>query len=605
MGALIGIGLLGVGFGYAQIRSLAMSPPVLEREIRTEMSGWIENIVPQSENRRRYTIRITNAEQPEFTGLRVRVSAPRAEITLGDAVRVRAVIAPPPASTVHGGYDFARHAYFQGLDGVGYTISSFEPITINGGGISRFVAGLRGSMAERLAATDEKQGGVIAALMVGVRAELRAEFVDALRATGLGHMLAISGLHMAMVAGGAYLLAGLVLASVERLARKRDVRPIAAAIALGVAALYLVMSGASTSTQRAFIMTAVALVSLIFQRRALTLRNVAVAAWAVMVIDPHAPTTAGFQMSFAAATMLVGLVSKLAPPQQSSNKAIQLWYYVRALALTSLFAGLATGPIASFHFQRSAIYGLLANLATMPVFTFIVMPFSVASAMLVPLGMAELPAHIAAMGAGIIESVATTIAQWPMAETPIPAFPVVSLICVMAAIASLCALSRGRLAVLTILALIAMTANATHPSTIAWIGSQGGAIAMDKDGVWTQHQSRADSFGLERTDQRLGQIAGEGRASCIPQGCILSIAHIGSVAVNADPAHYREDCASHDLVVAIGPLPADLREACSKDQLIRLRYYADEVLIITKEGKNWTATILPQRTRRWHGRQSD
>ncbi|MGV6847237.1 MAG: ComEC/Rec2 family competence protein, partial [Marinibacterium sp.] len=148
-------------------------------------------------------------------------------------------------------------------------------------------------------------GGFAAAVTTGDRSGMTRDALDALRASNLAHLLAISGLHMGLLAGVVFAGLRLGLLLIPAFALRVPVRKIAAIGALAAAAAYLALSGGSIATERAFIMVAVALIALLVDRRALSLRAVAAAALIVLALRPEALLSPGFQMSFAATTALV------------------------------------------------------------------------------------------------------------------------------------------------------------------------------------------------------------------------------------------------------------------------------------------------------------
>src|ERR1700726_1440456 len=166
-----------------------------------------------------------------------------------------------------------------------------------------------------------------------------------------------------------------------------------AAAALAASAFYLLLSGAEVATQRSFFMTAVVLIAVMVDRRAITFRTLAVAALIVLSIAPEALVHPSFQMSFAATLGLVALVQigmprLFAAPDHSTTARVALWggRELMTLTLASLVAGLATTPYAAFHFHRVTPYGVLANLAAMPVVSALVMPAGMLGLAAMPFG---------------------------------------------------------------------------------------------------------------------------------------------------------------------------------------------------------------------------
>ncbi len=362
------LGCICLGFVLAGHRSHALAPPPLERfvsERSAQVTGWIER-VERLDGRARLLIRVHELEHAETPPVRV--------------TQVRPRLSRPSAPVAAGGYDPGRAAWFDQIGLTGYAISDLEPAEIAAPrprilDLARF----RWRLSERLqAGAGSRTGAVAAALLTGERARVSFEDAEALRLSGLGHILAISGLHMALFAGGAYWLIRLIFAAWEPWARGNDPRKPAALGALVAASLYLVVSGAAVSTQRAYIMAFVVLVGVLCDRQAFSMRSLALAAIFIILITPESVIEPGFQMSFAAVAALIASfdVYRRWRPEGGGSTSIlaKLKDAIAGLSATSLIAGSATGAFAVFHFQRMAAYGLLANLAAMPLFTFWVMP---------------------------------------------------------------------------------------------------------------------------------------------------------------------------------------------------------------------------------------
>jgi len=270
---------------------------------------------------------------------------------------------------------------------------------------------------------------------VGVRAGIPEEINEAMRRTGIYHIISISGLHMALVAGTIMAMLRGGLALLPDFSSRRPVKKYAAFAALCVTGSYLLISGMVVAAERSFIMLAVMLLAVLFDRSALTMRNLAISAVLVILVSPHEVVGPSFQMSFAATAALVGAFAAWSdrrasrpdagvPPQTSLagtvvRKAVAA---TGALAVTSLVAGFATTFYAVWHFQRVAPLSLFANLAVMPIVSILVMPFAVLSALAMPFG-ADWP-FLYVMGRGLAAMIA--ISDWISARSPIDAVGLVS-----------------------------------------------------------------------------------------------------------------------------------------------------------------------------------
>ncbi|WP_348524108.1 ComEC/Rec2 family competence protein [Phaeobacter sp. J2-8] len=227
-------------------------------------------------------------------------------------------------------------------------------------------------------------GAFAAAITTGDRSGMGEGTLKALRDTNLAHLLAISGLHMGLLAGFVFSVVRLAIAMVPFVALRLPGHRIAAVFALIAAASYLALSGGNVATERAFIMVAVALIAVVFNRRAISLRAVALAALIVLVLRPEALLGPGFQMSFAATTALVAVFNHL----RGAPEVVPRWLWaVLAVILSSAVAGFATAPVAAAHFNRIAQFGLVANLLTVPLMGILVMPAAVVAACLRLLGL--------------------------------------------------------------------------------------------------------------------------------------------------------------------------------------------------------------------------
>lgn len=193
---------------------------------------------------------------------------------------------------------------------------------------------------------------------------------------------------------------------------------------------YLLISGATVPTQRAFVMIGLVLVAVMLDRTALSMRLVALAATLVLLLRPESLTGASFQLSFAA---VVALIAAYETPGQrfsawrSGAPPRRLLIYVAGVALTTMIAACATGPFAIYHFNRIALYGVAANLIAIPLAGFWIMPWAIAAFVLMPLGLEGLA--LAPMGWGIdgLLAVARGVAGWPGAVALVPAMPAAGL----------------------------------------------------------------------------------------------------------------------------------------------------------------------------------
>ncbi|WP_417669028.1 ComEC/Rec2 family competence protein [Roseibium sp.] len=349
---------------------------------------------------------------------RVRLSVPKASgARVGDRLTAKVRLFPPAGPVRPGGYDFSFWAYFDGLGATGFSYGVPTVGNETAGGLLLWTK--RGLEDVRLRVSDRirqllgagESTELAVALLVGQRGGLSEDSEEALRAAGLAHVLAISGLHMALFAGGAYAGILLLLSFFEGVALRWPTHKIAAIAALFAACLYLALSGASVATQRSFLMIGLVFAGALMARKGISLHSVALAGLVLLVVSPEKLLHAGFQMSFAAVICLVAVyetwrTSRLAETWRARQAgarplgrvAAMCVSFVGGVLVTAFVAGLATGLIGAHHFGRYAPLGIIGNLLGMPLFSLLVMPAGVLAILLLPLGLAVVPLAIMKVG---------------------------------------------------------------------------------------------------------------------------------------------------------------------------------------------------------------
>ncbi len=391
---LLGFVLIGAGAGLAKWRVEDLRAPVLTFRYYGPIQGRIVNIDRSSSDAVRLTLDrvVLNRMAPDRTPVKVRVSVhgegQPATFRSGDVIMTTGHLSPPSGPAEPGGFDFQRHAWFLQIGAVGYTRNPVVRLAAagRGDGIRLFIFKTRMAISTAVRRDiDGEAGAFAAAIMTGDRSAMSQDTLAQLRATNLAHLLAISGLHMGLLTGFVFMLIRMGLAAIPWIALRYPTKKIAAVVAMVVGAGYLALSGGNVATQRAYIMVVVMLCAVLLDRRALTLRAVAMAATVVLVLRPEALIGAGFQMSFAATTALVLVFGGL---RHVDLSRLPKWTQpILSVVVSSGVAGLATAPFAAIHFNQIAHFGLLANVLSVPLMGAVVMPAAVLAACLAPFGM--------------------------------------------------------------------------------------------------------------------------------------------------------------------------------------------------------------------------
>jgi len=571
--ALMVAGSTCLGGVHAQGRTQNQASAIVRTSDRALLvSGWIEAVQAGSRGRPRIMIRVDSIETMEAAPYRVRILSNLDNFIPGDRITVRAVLSSPSRPAVPGSYDFGFHAHFDRIGGTGYAVAEMTSLPQTAGDeFDRSLARTRWLLAERIRAKLPGQEGAIAsALLTGDRSALSQQTANALRGSGLGHLLAISGMHMALIVGGVFYVLRAMAAAVFTWSRRSDSAKPAAIGALIAAVIYLFLSGGSIPTQRAFIMTATVLGAVLMSRRALSMHTLALAMSLVLFAQPEAVMSAGFQMSFAAVAALIASYEawRFRPRRMAPiDRYNPVTAFLGGLSMTSVVAGFATSGFAVFHFHRMASFGLLGNLLAMPVFSMLVMPAGALALVLMPLGLEGPALTVMGWGLSIVFFLADWVSGLPGAMQPLPSAPGWVLAVYAVGFALMAIGKKGIRIIGVLIAVIAIGfwKGTDRPDML--VTEDGVVIARidDDDGqTWvasTRRRARFDSqVFLEQ--QAVGQAATRMNMSCDDMGCV-GIAQGLQITVLETMSQWREDCARSNLIVSREYLPDWLERNCN------------------------------------------
>ncbi len=387
---------LATGCAIMWLRSWSVAAPILERPTVTSFYGEIEKTEVVSA---RDMVRLT-LDTHEKQGLppRVRVNVPidkaNADLRAGAVIQLRARLMPPAMASLPGAYDFSRRAWFMGLGASGQLLGDIEivqpakPLWAPISTLPEYRQRLSNHVQSQM---DGGAGAIGATLATGDRGAIKDEDAEAMRRSGLAHLLSISGLHVTAVVGAVYLLIMRLLALFPHLALRFRLPLVAASCAAVAALSYTLLTGAQVPTIRACIAALLVLIALIIGRSAITLRMVAAGALLVLLLWPESLVGPSFQLSFAAVTAIIALhthpkvQSLFARRDEGIGK--RFGRAIFALFLTGLVVELALMPIALFHFHKAGIYGALANIVAIPLTTFVIMPLEALALLLDTVGL--------------------------------------------------------------------------------------------------------------------------------------------------------------------------------------------------------------------------
>ncbi|MGE3308054.1 MAG: ComEC/Rec2 family competence protein [Rhizobiaceae bacterium] len=624
-----------LGMGFAKLETLRAGTKVLGAEISTRLTGRVVLIEHQASGRVRLTIDVLKTERPtlRYAPERVRVSARAVPpgLEAGMVVAGLASLIPPSGPLRPDGYDFSFESYFDGIGANGFFMKGPDlaeaPPAGAGTRLGAWIENARTALADRIEARiGGPEGEIAAALVAGVRVGIPEEVNEALRRTGLAHVLSISGLHMVLVAATIMGVLRLGFALFPGFASRRPVKKYAALVALVAIAFYLFISGSAVAAERSFIMLAVMLVAVLFDRSALTMRNLAISALVVLVLSPHEVAGPSFQMSFAATAALIGAYGwwsdrrrkrQRDPPPQLGPMARMLrigLLYAGGLAATSIVAGLATTLFGIWHFQRVSPFSLAANLVAMPAVSVLVMPFAVLAVAAMPFGL-DGP-FLDVMGFGL--SVMLAVSAWFSERSPIDAVGTIPMLAlalgtITLLIATLATTRLRALAVpgaaATLVALLVPTSPTilvSEDARLVGVRTQSGEMAVNRsrpNAFTAQTWQRAMAAHAIRSPTRKSG-PDEGAFSCADALCIIQ--REGAVVAWAESGEAAERaCASAALLIVADPA-AKVRCASGRAQILSakdLARHGSAEIVVSADGDRHTVAVrhaVGEPTRPWH-----
>lgn len=621
---LAGAAFLFLGFAAAAWRTGAVGAPVLDRAAFAKLSGFVETVDAGASGGRLVLV-VTSMEatgaptRPQRLRATFRGAPPRA----GDHLAGQARLMPPPQPTFPGGYDFARDAYYQQIGAVGRWTGpmTLAPAPEAAAWRLRWRAGVdnaRTDLTNRIARAIGGQGGALsAALVTGKRGLLEERVNDDLRASGLYHIVSISGLHMVLAAGVFFWLARGSLALLPGVAERWPIKKWAAVIAMAGATAYCIFSGSEVATERSLIMTLVMFGAILFDRPAISMRNLAIAALIVLALEPETIVGPSFQMSFAAVAGMIAAHewwierrgADREPPGWGGIWVRRLLTAVVASLAATLIASLATAPFAAFHFQRLNPYGLIGNALAIPFVSFVVMPAAVVGTLLLPFGLDGPVWQLMGIGSDKVLEVAAWVAKIDGSVRGLRAFPVGPLLWMAAGFVVLVLVrSPLRMAGLAAIAVAALAAGRMPPPDVI-VDRQGRIAALRGQDERLRILARSTSrFTIDRWlaadgDLRKGDDASlKAGTACDRVGCVGLMADGAAVALVLEAGAFEEDCRRARLVIT--PLPAPAFCGRTAKVIDRARLAAAASLALRRSG---TAFLVeearPQgRWKPWFGR---
>ena len=331
----------------------------------------------------------------EWLNLTIYRNAPWLET--GDKIRFTARLRPFRNFNNPGNFDYQRSMKLRGI-ACAASVSDGNRITRLGKGPLPFPKNLIETMQKPVrnlfaARLKKRDAGIFKALILGERQGIEPGIREMFNRTGLGHMLAVSGLHIGLIGWLSYYLFSWALSRSYRIAVTFDIRKLAAVFTCFPIVGYTLLAGMQVSSQRAMIMALAFLGSLVSNRERDIWSTLALAGILILLLDPNALLSISFQLSFTAVAGILWwmppLLKKLrsrAPEQGKKPDVLKKFSgYFLSIFAVSLAATFFLLPVTCYYFHRISLVSLPANLTTVPILGFWVIPMGLLSAIILPL----------------------------------------------------------------------------------------------------------------------------------------------------------------------------------------------------------------------------
>ena len=581
LGALLATAM---GFNAAQIETISVMHPMMDRDIGpAPVTGtlMVTEVMPEG---MRLTLKNPSFEKlppertPEFIRIRMNNVGLADLPPPGSTMRVMAQAGAYSEPVAPQAYDFRRVSFFQQLGGVGWSRGKSDKIEVLDTNpphsitdqFNLFFERMRRAITLRVYArlnsdADVDAAAMTAALLNGEQSSISKPVMQAMRVSGLSHILSISGLHVSMMGLLVYIPLRALLALIPFIALRFPIKKWAAGAAILSTAFYTIFVGSQAPTLRSALGTSILMFAILADRRTQSMRLLALAAFIVMLLQPDGVMGPSFQMSFAAVLCMVAAFEKPLDRALAADTAFSLPAWMRfitrhawTIVATSVIATAATTPFSIYHFQTFSFYGVAANMLGVPVTSFWIMPCLLLTYLTAPFGWDDIFIDGAGIGVKILMAIANQVSTWPYALIHLPAMPDVALILIVVGGLWLC-LWRMKWRYAGLALILAGACYPLYTTTPDFLVTDDGKqwAAVLNDGRMVVGNLDREKFTVTQWQQRLGfpdaldvdeLPANETQVRCVDAGCVYT-KHGHILAIPKVEAAALEDCARADIIV--------------------------------------------------------
>ena len=346
----------------------------------------------------------------------------------GDLIRAKTRLKTPHNFDNPGGFDYEKYLRYRGLRVRGFINNPSHIVIIreNRGNtlkirLEKFRSGLRKLIEEN---SPSSEGKILQALILGERKEIPKNVRENFNKAGISHVLAISGLHIGIIAFFSVLIIRYIMKSSEYLLLRFNIVKVSAIFAFFPIVVYASIAGFGISTVRATIMILAFLVAILCGKERELFNTLALAAFVILAVSPASLFDISFQLSFTAvaailfiAPRLTSLIPKGNPDETGKNNFNQKRFLLSVVLfiIVSLSATLGTIPLIAFYFNRISTIVLLSNVLIIPIIGFIVLPLGMATIVAFPIStsLAAIFVKVSSFFIGISTSIIDFLAALP------------------------------------------------------------------------------------------------------------------------------------------------------------------------------------------------
>lgn len=438
------------GFTWALLYSLIVLSSSLEPGLEAKdlvISGKVINLPTLTSRYTRFDLDVQGLSDMQGVvyrspgRIRLYWYAPYPEILPGNHLQLQVRLKQPRGLSNPDGFDYEAWLFQNGIRATGYVR---QPLATGHGMSPSTSAGLlRYRLRQRLSdIVDEGSPahGLIMALLIGDRGGIDPDQQRVMTQTGTGHLLAISGLHIGLIAGFAFVSGRRVWSLWLQGTQAVPAHYIAASVSILAALYYAALAGFSVPTQRALLMTVVVLACMLLSRRPSTSYVFALVLMIVLLVNPVSVITAGFWLSFVAVAVIM-----LALVTTNNTSGYQPWRQWLRIQF-AVYLGLI--PVQAYWFNEVSLWAIPANLVAIPWVGFVTLPLLMVGVILLPLSTALAAAvlHAGAASLGLLWNYLELLANVSVASIPVPTPTTLALAAAITAILILLipAVFRGR-----------------------------------------------------------------------------------------------------------------------------------------------------------------